>query len=158
MPGPYEKKHGLQHVYDSTVLAWVRMAQPAVSGAAGSTQVSVSTGSVRVHQSTAADLRAEVVPRRASTVARSSVTQSSTTGAVSAASSGRVQWTCANASDTGAAVLYLKFGATASTSDYDVRLVRFAYYEMPAPIYTGQIDGIWKSTGVGFARICEWRD
>lgn len=48
------------------------------------------------------------------------------------------------------ATLYLKFGATASTTSYTVKLDSDAYYEFPSPLYTGVVDGIWSSaTGAG---------
>ncbi len=96
-----------------------------------------------------------VGPAKASTSARSSVTQSSTSVTMQNANGSRLQWTCQN-NPTQNSNLYLKFGATASTADWDVRMAPFAYYEMPQPIYTGRIDGIWDSTGVGYARVCEW--
>lgn len=51
--------------------------------------------------------------------------------------------------------LYVKFGATASTSSFTVKLVANAYYELPLPVYTGIIDGIW-TVAVGNARITEY--
>jgi len=53
------------------------------------------------------------------------------------------------------AVLYVKFGATASTTSYTVQLVAGAYYEFPLPLYTGQVDGIWASAN-GAARVTSW--
>lgn len=51
------------------------------------------------------------------------------------------------------AVLYLKFGATASTSSYTVQVPSMGYYEVPFK-YTGIIDGIWSSAN-GNARVTE---
>jgi len=53
------------------------------------------------------------------------------------------------------AILYLKFGATASTTSYTVQLAAGAYYEFPQPAYSGQVDGIWASAN-GFARVTSW--
>lgn len=53
------------------------------------------------------------------------------------------------------ATLYVKLGATASTSSYTVQLISGAYYELPVPAYSGQIDGIW-ATANGNARITEY--
>lgn len=53
------------------------------------------------------------------------------------------------------AVLYLKFGATASATSYTVQLAAGAYYAFSAPCYTGQVDGIWASAN-GAARTTEW--
>lgn len=52
-------------------------------------------------------------------------------------------------------VLYLKYGATASSSSYTVQLVAGAYYEFPQPVYSGQVDGVWASAN-GNARVTSW--
>lgn len=53
------------------------------------------------------------------------------------------------------AVLYLKFGATASTTSYTVQLAAGDYYEFPHPCYGGVVDGIWASAN-GAARTTQW--
>lgn len=53
------------------------------------------------------------------------------------------------------AVLYLKFGATASTTSYTVQVAAGGYYEFPQPLYAGQVDGIWAAAN-GFARTTQW--
>jgi hypothetical protein len=52
-------------------------------------------------------------------------------------------------------VLYLKFGATASTTSYTVQIPAGGYYEFPHPIYAGQVTGIWASAN-GSARLTGW--
>lgn len=52
------------------------------------------------------------------------------------------------------AALYLKFGTTAATNNYTVKIPADAYYEMPMPVYTGRIDGVWASAN-GDAKITE---
>ena len=52
------------------------------------------------------------------------------------------------------ALLYVKFGAVATTSDFTVRLATQSYYEVPFN-YPGRIDGIWASAGTGAALITE---
>jgi hypothetical protein len=54
------------------------------------------------------------------------------------------------------AILYVKFGATASTSSYTVQIAAGGYYELPASpaLYTGIVDGIWASAN-GNARVTE---
>ncbi len=52
------------------------------------------------------------------------------------------------------ASLYVKFGATASTSSFTVLLRPNDIYEMNGLIYQGIIDGIWSSAN-GNARITE---
>lgn len=51
------------------------------------------------------------------------------------------------------AVLYVKFGTTASTTSFTVKMAADTYYEAPFG-YTGVIDGIWASA-TGSARITE---
>jgi hypothetical protein len=53
------------------------------------------------------------------------------------------------------AILYVKFGTTASTTSFTVKMTGGAYYEMPTPVYTGIVDGIWDSAN-GAARITEF--
>lgn len=53
------------------------------------------------------------------------------------------------------AVLYVKFGATASATSYTVQLAAGAYYEFPQPVYSGNVDGIWASAN-GNARLTSW--
>lgn len=53
------------------------------------------------------------------------------------------------------AVLYVKFGATASATSYTVQLAANGYYEFPQPVYAGQVDGIWASAN-GNARVTSW--
>lgn len=53
------------------------------------------------------------------------------------------------------AVLYLKFGTTASTTSYTVQLAAGDYFEFPQPLYGGAVDGIWAAAN-GAARTTEW--
>jgi len=53
------------------------------------------------------------------------------------------------------AVLYVKFGATASLTSYTVQLAAGAFFEFPTPLYAGQVDGIWASAN-GTARLTSW--
>lgn len=76
-------------------------------------------------------------------------------------SAGNVTVLAANAARVGAAifndstaVLYLKLGATASTTSFTVKMQPDDYYEVPAG-YTGVIDGIWASDASGAARVTE---
>lgn len=52
-------------------------------------------------------------------------------------------------------VLYLKFGTTASATSYTYKLNAGDTLELPRPVYTGRIDGIWASAN-GNARITEF--
>lgn len=52
------------------------------------------------------------------------------------------------------AVLYLKYGATASATSYTTQVPANSLFEFPQPTYTGQVDGIWASAN-GNARVTE---
>lgn len=51
-------------------------------------------------------------------------------------------------------VLFAKLGATASASDYTLKIPAGGYYELPHPVYTGRIDGIWQAAN-GAAKVTE---
>lgn len=77
-------------------------------------------------------------------------------------SAGSVQLLAANADRTGfkifndsTAILYIKYGATASTSSFTVRLTPYGLHESDLPVYRGLIHGIWASDAGGNARITE---
>lgn len=52
------------------------------------------------------------------------------------------------------AILYLKFGTTASTTSYTVQIPAGGYFEFPLPTYPGVVHGIW-SSATGSARTTE---
>ena len=56
--------------------------------------------------------------------------------------------------DDTAANLYVKLGATASTSSFTIKMAPGGYYEFPYPCFTGQVDAI-ASAATGSARITE---
>jgi hypothetical protein len=53
------------------------------------------------------------------------------------------------------AVLYVKFGATASITSYTVQVPAQGTFAFPQPLYDGEVDGIWASAN-GNARITTW--
>ena len=87
-----------------------------------------------------------------STATLANVASSATNVTIFAAASGDNARTVYNDST---AVLYLKFGATASTTSYTVQIGANSYYEFPQPVYAGQVDGIWASAN-GSARTSRW--
>lgn len=94
--------------------------------------------------------RALMVMQRSSTAATTSVSSSASNQTLLASNAARVSGSIYNDST---AILYIKFGATASTSSFKVALAANTYYEIPGGYY-GQIDGIWASA-TGAARISE---
>lgn len=45
--------------------------------------------------------------------------------------------------------VYVKYGTTASSTNFTVKIPSNGYWEMPYPIYTGRIDAIWTADGSG---------
>ena len=115
-----------------------------VTQASTAWQVQLSSGST-----------VQAMRERCSTYTSSNSTQSSTSFTMLNGNAARLGFTCFNAPTQGA-TLYLKWGATASTTSFNVVLPPNAYYEMPSPVYTGRIDAIWDSTGVGRGAVTEW--
>ncbi len=81
----------------------------------------------------------------------SNVTASATSVSLLAANVDRRQFRIHNASGK---VLYVAFGATATTTAFSILVAANADYESPMDCYTGAISGIWNGTG-GAARITE---
>ena len=54
-----------------------------------------------------------------------------------------------------AGALYVKFGATATSTDFTVKIAGGGYFELPSPMYTGAITGIL-DTGTGNAQVTSY--
>ncbi len=52
------------------------------------------------------------------------------------------------------AVLYIKYGTTASATSYTVQVAAGGFYEFPQPLYKGRVDALWASAN-GNARCTE---
>jgi hypothetical protein len=88
---------------------------------------------------------------RPTTSSVTSVASSATNVTLLTSNANRIQATFYNDSTK---VLYLKFGATATTSSFTVQMTSGSFFELPFPCYTGIIDGIWSSAN-GNCRITE---
>lgn len=98
-----------------------------------------------------ADLRGRLTTKQtAGTATLTNVAASASSVTILAANTARLGATIVNDSTQ---VLYLKMGATASSTSYTVKLAAGAYYEVPFG-YTGILDGIWASAS-GNARVTE---
>ncbi len=102
------------------------------------------------------DVTRTAVPT-AATSTRSSVGDDTNDTALLVANTARKQAIIVNESD---ADLYVALGAAASTTDYTYFLPRQSggqksQLELPLPVYTGAIRGIWSSNAGGNARITE---
>lgn len=60
--------------------------------------------------------------------------------------------------NTDANDLWIRYGetATASSGGWTYKIPQNVTWEMPQPLYTGRIDGIWTAAGAGVAEITEW--
>lgn len=125
-----------------------------ISGKYDATPVAGSEGDIQI----AVDEYGRVIT--SATSGPSTVSTATPAALASAATS--AQLLAANASrkgllvtNTDANTLYLKYGATASATDFTVAIPTGAYWEMPQPIYTGRIDVIWAADGSGSAVYTE---
>lgn len=80
------------------------------------------------------------------------VAASATTVQLRASTAGRLGLIVANDADVS---LYLKYGATASLTSFTAKIPPRGLWEMPQPIYTGVVDGIWDASPTGAARVTE---
>lgn len=85
------------------------------------------------------------------TAVLTNATSSATTAVVKAANANRRGFLLHNDST---AILYLAYASTASLTAYTVKIPPDGYWEMPIPVYTGALAGIWSAAN-GFARITE---
>lgn len=104
-------------------------------------------------------LKTEATGSGTFTVERNTVTSATLANVASSASTVQL-WASNSAArlrtifNDSSAILYVKFGTTASTSDYTVQIAAGGYYELPNPLYTARVDGIWASAN-GNARLTE---
>ena len=92
----------------------------------------------------------------------SSPTSSTATATFVGASGSNVQLLAANASrkqatffNAGSTDSFLRLGSTASLVFFTVKIAVGGYYELPQPVYTGQIDAIWSGSPTGSMKITE---
>lgn len=117
-------------VWDINTLDWVRMVQPALP--VGGIQ---DTRETRPGTATCTNVAASVLNQT-----------------LLALNGSRRVATFFNDSATG--TLFLKFGTTASTTSFTVKLIPGAYFEIPQPCYSGRVDGIW-DIAAGDCRVTE---
>jgi len=88
---------------------------------------------------------------RPATATLSNVASSVTSVTILSSNANRKKFIIVN---DGTSNLYLKFGATASTTSFTIKLERSGIYESDRLDYTGVIDGIWDVAN-GSARVTE---
>lgn len=87
-------------------------------------------------------ISASFVPPSASSASVTSVAGSTSSVTLLAANGSRKGALFVNDSTSDC---YLKYGATASTSSFTVKISAGSFYNMPTPTFTGIIDCIWDS-------------
>lgn len=81
--------------------------------------------------------------------ANTSIAAVTTNGTIIASNANRKMLTLYHkAGSTATASVYIKLGAVATLTDYNYELVPGAHLELPLPVYTGQIDGLWDTAGI----------
>lgn len=95
----------------------------------------------------ASRLPVEIAPAGTGSVSLSALASAATSARLLAANQSRKGLILVN---TDANAVYVKYGTTASATSFTVIIPgNGGYWEMPAPIYTGQIDAIWAADGSG---------
>ena len=98
-----------------------------------------------------ADAPMPVAPLKLTTAVVSNVPSSATSVTLLAANVIRHMATFFNDS---LSVLYLSFDSPAAADSYTVQLAPGQYYEMPLPIFTGEVVGLWAAAN-GFVCVTE---
>jgi len=146
---------GTGEVYASDDIAGVKHQRVKISlgldGSAADWRLGVTTSANAAPVVLASDQAAvPVTSTRPATATLSNVAASVTSVTVLASNAARYGATVQNDSS---AILYLKFGAAASTTSYTVQMAANSYYEVPFG-YTGILAGLWVSA-TGSARVTE---
>lgn len=113
--------------------------------------VSVTFGTVTITGSTAVVGTVTTRIITSATATLSNITSTTVSTTLLTSNTARIGGTIYNDST---AILYLKFGTTASTTSFTAKLLAEDYYELSPPIFTGHITGIWAATN-GAARATE---
>jgi hypothetical protein len=91
-------------------------------------------------------------PTRGGTAAVTAVAASGSSTTLLSAESDRLGASIFNDADQ---ACFVKFGATASSTSFTVKIAVNGYFEFPQPVYTGVVDAIWENSPSGNARITE---
>lgn len=100
---------------------------------------------------TSSNVHDQAVTQGGTTATLSNTSASATSVTLSSSATARRFWSVFNDST---ATCYVKFGTTASTTSFTVRLDPYDFYQMPSNLYTGRVDAIWDSA-TGTARVTE---
>jgi hypothetical protein len=128
----------------------VQLLDNAVSG--NELQVDVVSSALPTGASTEATLLSLLGYRFAANASNTTVPYSASSAQALASTAGRKGARFFNNTDGDA---YLKLGATASTSDFIIKLSAGGYYNLEQPVYTGRIDVIFANGTAGNLLITE---
>ncbi len=136
---------------DILVYGWDGAANQKIkTDAGGELQVDVLSSALPSGAATESTLSAISGKLSPATPTLAQVALSATSVTILASSASRKGFIVVNDSNR---ILYLAFGATATTSAYTVKLQPNTMYESPTAVYTGVISGIWASAGTGNAVV-----
>lgn len=136
-------------LYAATPDRYASFSTPALTGGDTAAQAKLDTLHTDLGHLTDGTLQQKGAPLTSETLAN--VASSATVVTLQASNAARRAWKCFNDSTS---ALYIKHGAAASLTSFTVKVPAGGYYEMPAPVYTGAITGIW-DTANGNARVTE---
>lgn len=58
--------------------------------------------------------------------------------------------------NTSSAILYVKLGSAATLTDFSYKVLTNGHVELPLPMYTGIVTGIWSADAGGFSLVTEY--
>jgi hypothetical protein len=90
---------------------------------------------------------------KAGTATVTSVADSASVQTLVAANAARKMLIICNDSTS---ILYVKFGSAATVADFSYKVLANGHLELPQPIYTGIVTGIWSADASGAAKMTEY--
>lgn len=125
----------------------------------GTQRTKITDGTDNVGISTvgsAKALKVDVVQTAGSTLSYTTATHSNVSASANSVTLLSLNTSRLSASffNDSASAVYIKFGETASTTSFVVKLFPYEYFNLPSPIFTGRIDAIW-DTATGAMRCLE---
>jgi hypothetical protein len=151
VPFPWEGLSGkgftINYVYNPLTLAY-EVQQPSSGGGGGG---DASAANQVTGNASLSSIDGKILSDKVSTSACTNVSSSATVVTLLSSTAGRRSGFFFNDSTSD---VYLKLGTSASATSFTVKIASYGYYELPQPIYTGAITGIWVSAN-GSMRITE---
>jgi hypothetical protein len=143
-------KEDLDQITQSDPSGGKRLKTDGVATVVGAVNIRDTAGNALT--STGGKLDVNSAPSVSSAATNTSVARNASSVTLLLANPNRKGATIVNNSSGG---MFVIFAATATTSSFTAPIPANGYYEMPQPIYTGVIAGIWSNAGAGAALITE---